>query len=84
MGKVRRGSGKKKVAKLKLNSALALQMQEHRGQKTWWVRSSPQFLAVDTNVSKKRKVTVRRHRDVFPVVEVSVSEMVICSDCCQV
>lgn len=46
-GKVGRGSGRKKVAKLKINSVLAVRMKEHRGQKTWWISSSLQFLAID-------------------------------------
>lgn len=86
-GKVERRSGRKKVAKLKINSVLALHMKDHRGQKTWWISSSLQFLAIDANVSEERKVTVtvRKHReDVFPAVKVLVFEMFVCSGCCQI
>lgn len=87
VGKVGRGSGRKKVAKLKINSLIALDMKEHRGQKTWWISSSLQFLTIGANAFKEKKmmVTVRRDReDVFPVVKVLVFEMFICSGCCQI
>lgn len=60
MGKVGRGSGRKKVAKLQTNYVLALDMKEYRVQKTWWISSSLQFLAIDTNVSQERDIDTER------------------------